>query len=633
MPSRKKKSAKPAKPAPPQNDITPFEISSRVSRQAAMGAYQREPGAPLVRPLRIYTLDPSVSHRLGGVATVNVPYEDLEPGPVGSIFEVIWAGAPKPLTASELDLDSAHLLMSAGLTPSPSNGQFHLQMVYAVCSLTYAAFRRALGRDLAWSLETPPDKGPLRLKIRPFGFRGRNAGYSRESGDLSFGFFRARKDPAGFTVPQGLIFTALSHDIIAHETTHALLDAMRASFASPTNPDVPAFHEALADLVALFLHFSYPGVVEQAIRDSRGNIAGSSMLSELAREFGYARSTLDHPSALRTAIDVTGLAPFDSDFSAGGDKQPTQYDSTLEMHKLGSVLVSAVFEAFVTIVRRKSERLFRIAGISQNDIGRVDLTDELARAISEEAAAVASQFLNVCIRAVDYCPPVDLEFGEYLRAMITADAELVDEDKWGYREALMRSFRRRGIFPDHVQLLTEDALKWSPPEKPLEIPGLAFRDLKFEGDPAHPASAKELHRQAVALGRFVSARENAHCFHLIAPGQTLPKNVTYAGPVSVQSIRSARRVSPDGRITFDLIAEVTQTCTVQRGAESFDIEGGCTLVIDPNGGIRYAVFKKLNSEDRQKRQLDAMHGSLQNLWKKQGKKYVAEPDVFRRIHD
>ena len=69
---------------------------------------------------------------------------------------------------------------------------------------------------------------------------------------------------------KGLIFTALSHDVIAHETTHALLDGLRSSFAVPTNPDVLAFHEGFADLVALFLHFSYPGVVEQAIRDSRG---------------------------------------------------------------------------------------------------------------------------------------------------------------------------------------------------------------------------------------------------------------------------------------------------------------------------------------------------------------------------
>ena len=125
-------------------------------------------------------------------------------------------------------------------------------------------------RDIAWAVE-PEKNGPLRLTVRPFGFRGPNAGYNREAGDLSFGYFTAREKRAGFTLKNGLICTALSHDIIAHETTHALLDGLRESFMNPTNTDVPAFHEGFSDLVALFLHFTYRDVVEQAIRDSRGS--------------------------------------------------------------------------------------------------------------------------------------------------------------------------------------------------------------------------------------------------------------------------------------------------------------------------------------------------------------------------
>src|SRR5687768_6998446 len=111
---------------------TLYEVSERVARQASIRPYQRERGAPLLRPLRIYTLDPSVSDRLGGVATVMVPYEKLEPGPSGSIFRVVADGAPAPLRAAPLDLDAPALLLSSGLTPTPANGDFHLQMVYAV---------------------------------------------------------------------------------------------------------------------------------------------------------------------------------------------------------------------------------------------------------------------------------------------------------------------------------------------------------------------------------------------------------------------------------------------------------------------------------------------------------------------
>ncbi len=133
-----------------------------------------------MRPLRIYTLDPSVSDRLGGTATVNVPYEKLEPGPIGSLFAVNSLGAPEELQAAALDLDDPFLLLSGGVSPTPTNGRFHMQMVYAVCSVTYAVFRRALGRDIAWATNAPAD-GPLRLIVRPFGFVGTNAGYSREA--------------------------------------------------------------------------------------------------------------------------------------------------------------------------------------------------------------------------------------------------------------------------------------------------------------------------------------------------------------------------------------------------------------------------------------------------------------------
>lgn len=607
-----------------------YEVSDRVRFQAAMRPGQRDPRAPLARPLRIYTLDPSVSDRMGGIATVLVPYEKLAPGPIGALFAVNGTGAPDELKAEALDLDEPHLLLSSGLSPSPTNGRFHLQMVYAVCSLTYGVFRRALGRDIAWATTVPSD-GPLRLVVRPFGFSGSNAGYSREAGDLSFGYFRAGEKAAGFTLKGGLICTALSHDVIAHETTHALLDGLRSSFLDPTNVDVPAFHEGFADLVALFLHFTYADVVEQAIRESGGTITHGSLLTDIAREFGYARSRSGRADALRSGVDVAGLAAFDSDVLPGKEGGPRLYDPELESHTLGSVLVSAVFEAFTTIFRRKTERFYRIAGIDRESLGRVPLNDALVKAIAQEACDVAGQFLNICIRAIDYCPPADMELGEYLRALITADGDLERTDKWGFREALMRSFRRRQIFPDHVLFMTEDAVRWQPPGESLRVKGLAFRDLKFEGDPGQPASADELVRQAHALGKYVTNPKYTGHFRLVAPSDR-PRNVVQASPPLVQSIRVARRAAPDGRILFDLVAEVTQSCTVDRNGVLFDVSGGCTVVIDPEGVVRYSIFKKLDSLDRQERQLAAMRGPLARFWKKAGRRFTLQPHVLRRLH-
>jgi hypothetical protein len=614
-------------------DAIAYEISDRVARQASTRPYWAPPGAPLTRPLRVFTFDPSVSPRIGGIATVNVPFEDVEPGPVGSIFEIDPTGAPPPLQAGPLDLDHPHLLLSDGLTPSPANGQFHLQQVYAVCSLTYAAFRRALGRDIAWAGAPAVPGGRVRLRVRPFAFQGKNAFYDRESNGLSFGYYRAGKAPAGHTVPGGLVFAGLSHDIVAHETTHALLDGLRAQFHEPGNADVLGFHEGFADLVALFLHFTHTGVLERAIRDSRGALAGASLLTDLAREFGYAASSPERPAATRSAVDVDGVQAFDSDVPAGrGRKGPKAYRPGMEEHELGSLLVSAVFEAFTTVFRRKIERLLRIAGLAPGDLGRAELGDELGRALAETASLLAEQFLNVCIRAVDYCPPVDMGMGEYLRALITADAEVVPDDKWGYREALMRSFRRRLLFPDHVFFMTEDAVKWSGPGRTVEIPDLAFEKLRFDGEPGRAAGVAELERQARALGRFVTAPENASLFHLFGPGGPKPEGVEYVSPPRIESIRCARRVSPDGPILFDLIAEVLQGGTVRRGNTLFDFSGGATIVIDPFGRVRYVIYKKLDSVERQDQQFQAMRGRLKRYWRREGRRQVPVASLFRVLH-
>ena len=35
-------------------------------------------------------------------------------------------------------------------------------------------------------------------------------------------------------------------------------------------------------------------------------------------------------------------------------------------------------------------------------------------------------------------------------------------------------------------------------------------------------------------------------------------------------------------LVFDLVAEVTQACTVKRGGTLFDMNGGCTVIVDPH---------------------------------------------------
>ena len=70
---------------------------------------------------------------------------------------------------------------------------------------------------------------------------------------------------------------------------------------------------------------------------------------------------------------------------------------------------------------RKTERLRRVAG---------QVGPDLFELLTDEACSLAEKFLTIVIRAVDYCPPVSLTFRGVLRALVTADADMVPEDPW-----------------------------------------------------------------------------------------------------------------------------------------------------------------------------------------------------------
>ena len=96
-----------------------------------------------------------------------------------------------------------------------------------------------------------------------------------------------------------------------------------------------------------------------------------------------------------------------------------------------------------------------------------DLHPDLVNRIAGEASKTAQRVLDMCIRAFDYMPPVDVTFGDFLRAMITADFELVPDDADNLRGAMIEAFRLRGIYPVGVGSLAEESLLWENVENKL----------------------------------------------------------------------------------------------------------------------------------------------------------------------
>ena len=579
--------------SPPAAAAPPFLVHDRIGHPVAQ-SYERQSGDPPYRRLRVFTSDPVARRFEGRSAVAHVDYEPLTLEPAdaqagaqslcGRIFEVCM------LDADELPLDPPHLdnasqLLQDGYAPSESNPRFHAQMVYAVASQVHAAFRFALGREPGWSFGRSATV-PARLRMYPLGTREANAWYDADRGELRFGYIDAGT--------AGWVFTALSHDIVAHEIAHALLDSQRPRFMEPTSHDVPGFHEGFADLVALFQHFQYPQALRDALQTSRSVVVrrddgetASDWLCCIARQFGQS-----------DGLDALRRADRRPDLKAGAGT----YRHDLEEHAMGEVLLSAVFDAFDTVYRRRTARLRRLATAGSGVLPQGSLAPDLLEALAEEAAVLARQFTAIVVRAVDYCPPADIKLGEFLRAMVTADTELRPDDPWAIREALIDAFRVRQIVPSHVISLSEDALVWSPPRHSLPLAeGLSFARTQFASSPGRPLPVAERLRQANALGQWLLLPGVAKECGLVTDSHTVPRGESIAvGPPCIDAIETTRRVAPNGEVLFETVAVVTQSVTVapRGGQPGFGFVGGGTLLFAPDGSLRLAITKNVLGSDR-----------------------------------
>ncbi|WP_174297999.1 hypothetical protein [Sphingomonas bacterium] len=465
---------------------------------------------PPARRLRTYAFDPQASVELQTAVindvVVRLPWETrweggLQPGPVNDYLEVVDYDPGAGVFYEPVDLDDPVLLAQDGLPPSEGRPQFHQQMVFAVAMRTIRSFERALGRVVLWAGDKAirPDQDPLlgnftpRLRIYPHALREANAYYSPEKRALLFGYFRPTRSGTGSgagAVDSNWIFTCLSQDIVAHETTHAILHGIQRRSIEPATVDALAFHEAFADIVALMQHFGMNEVVRHELARSGGSLRELGLLTGLAQQFGratgakgalrYALIELLTPEA--QAAGGTGSAPpptptptpaptpAPASTPTSPPTPPPTLATTVEPHKRGGFLVAAVFDAFVTIYERRTADLMRLgrrsaAGRSTGPGDAFDLPPELVDRLAAEAGKAADHVLRMCVRALDYIPPVALRFGEYLRAIVTADTDLVPDDPLRYRVAFVEAFRKRRITVPGCISMAPDSLLWAPPDR------------------------------------------------------------------------------------------------------------------------------------------------------------------------
>jgi hypothetical protein len=514
------------------------------------------PPDPEVRCLRGYAIDPTLSTMLDTVRisemTFNVPWEPVQPGPIGEYLAVIDVDPASGAFYEPVDLRTTRY----GAEPLSRARHAAIPSADDLCGESDDSEFRARAR--------PADAGG---QVRPRGIIGRfnvrsaagscppGTAYYHGQGRAALRLLQRVDGSAKVTQAAGLHLSTASCG-----TTLCSMGCTGASLA--TNPDVRAFHEGFADIVALLQHFTFPEILRHQIALTRGEIRSvRNLLGELAGQFGRA---IGLRGALRSAI-----GEYDSqDRWQPYVPKPADYETTTEPHARGAILVGAVFDAFLSIYETRIADLLRLAtggtGILQPGAVHPDLVGRL----SAEAAKAAQHVLTMCIRALDYCPPTDITFGEFLRAVMTADADLVKDDDLNYRVAFVEAFRRRGIFPRGVRTLSVENLLWSGPDRDERRSSRKLADCI---ELLH----KYLQQNAMAQLQTAGAGPRDRTFHLqraarrglhrwlkdhFASGPDGRLDAAFFGldgsqPFEVHTVRFADRIGPDGDLDSQILIE------------------------------------------------------------------------------
>ena len=289
-----------------------------------------------------------------------------------------------------------------------------------------------LGRPVAWAFSGP------QLLVVPRAGEWENAFYERDSRSLQFFYFPHR-------VTGQRVHTALSQDIVAHETTHAILDGINPDLYNALSTESLAIHEAVADLGALAVALSSRVLQSRFLDTTGGDPSKWGAFAGLAAQFAEGTG--------RTTRFLRDLA---------NDLKVSDVDTT-EPHELSQVLSGALHALWRELYRSLKQRLQRKEpGLDERAAaGRVVWR---AREIYERMA----------FRALDCLPPGESTFADYARAILAADQSGVPEFD-GPRAFLRKEFVRRGIAASEAALRVETNLN-VPAVRKTDVEALASSD-------------------------------------------------------------------------------------------------------------------------------------------------------------
>jgi hypothetical protein len=357
-------------------------------------------------PVTVYVQDPEVARKRPavGLQELELDWEpNLGDGPTSARFAVVdYDGDTGELwdpvrwdQASGRFLDPLNREVGRH---TPNTRSFHQVNVWAVAQRVLDFYedtwQGGLGRTIPWAFDGS------RLILVPHAGLAENACYDRHSKSLQF-YYRTR----GETID----YSCLSHDIIAHEMGHAILDGIRPYYWEDSSLQTRAFHEFVADQTAILTALRNNDVRGELEKLTKGKIDLANFVADLGEVFGdqtkgrrYVRNALQDPKVTMADLDE-GKSP----------------------HYCSQVLTGAMWDIMATMAAKYMK-------------------------IDQESPKLAlwhviDGFRRIALRPLEFLPPVDVQFIDYARAVLRAHALSHPRDRHGYRDIMRKVFAERGL--------------------------------------------------------------------------------------------------------------------------------------------------------------------------------------------
>jgi hypothetical protein len=486
---------------------------------------------------KIYLQDPFVAAREESVGIEEITMPSPEPvlgsGPSTSRVVVVDYNADLDVVFEPAAPLASGAGFNTGRTNELENLKFHQVNAWAVVNRTLQLLEgeRVLGRRVPWAFSGG------RLTIIPHAGYWENAYYDRSTGALHFFYFEGKHGSP--------VFTCLSHDIITHELGHAVLDGLKPYYNEISSPATAGFHEFFGDAVAIATKLTHKSIAA-LVAGRQDAVNSTSLITNLAAGFGAGLA--DEYGSLADAYLR----------SAANQKKMKHVKNVYEEHKYSEVLTGAYYSFLKTAYATRLKAAI-------NDPDRPKDTDKQRRVRALiSAAGVTARML---IRAVDYCPPVDIQFLDFARAAIRSDQMAYPLDVGNHRRDLINVFVDRGIAKSEAELMPE-----------LELRNNDLRDLDVERLSSSKTDAYD----------FVNA--NRHALGIPAPANLEVINVYRTNKVSSSGYRPPREIivefvwAEDVKLTGDGFGKLH--------GSTVPLWCGGTLVFSRDGNILHYVLKR-----------------------------------------